>query len=70
MWVRVPGAARDFSPRVNLQCRLSYVVHTAPVCNCMTLTYICVQVKNSLTLAAIPLFGHMKIPWTYIYIGP
>ena len=41
MWVRVPGAARDFSLRVNLQCRLSYGVHTAPVCNCMTLTYVC-----------------------------
>ena len=33
--VRVPGAARDFSPRVNFQCRLSYGVRTAPVCNGM-----------------------------------
>ena len=33
--VRVPGAARDFSPRVSFQCRLSYGVQTAPVCNRM-----------------------------------
>ena len=32
--VRFPGAARDFSPRVNFQCRLSYGVRT-PVRNCM-----------------------------------
>ena len=30
-----PVAARHFSPRVNFQCRLSYVVLTAPVCNRM-----------------------------------
>ena len=29
--VQVPGAARDFSPRVNFLCRLSYGVRT--VCN-------------------------------------
>ena len=28
--VRVPGAARDCSPRVSFQCRLSYGVCTAP----------------------------------------
>ena len=28
--VRFPGAARDFSPRVNFQCRLSYGVRTPP----------------------------------------
>ena len=28
--VRFPGAARDFSPRVNFQCRLSYGVRTVP----------------------------------------
>ena len=26
--IRFPGAERDFSPRVNFQCRLSYGVHT------------------------------------------
>ena len=33
--VRFPSAARDFSPRVNFQCRLSYSVHTAPMHDCM-----------------------------------
>ena len=31
--VRVPDAARDFPSRTNFQCRLSYGVRTAPVCN-------------------------------------
>ena len=35
MQVRVPGVARDFSPRVSFQCRLSHGVCTAPVCNRM-----------------------------------
>ena len=30
MQVRFPRAARDFSPRVNFQCRLSYGVRTSP----------------------------------------
>ena len=33
--VRVPGAARDFSLGVNFQCRFSYGVCSAPVCNRM-----------------------------------
>ena len=33
--VRVPGAARDFSPRVSFQCRLFYGVRTDSVCNRM-----------------------------------
>ena len=33
--VQVPGAARDFSPRVSFQCRLSYGVHAAPLYNHM-----------------------------------
>ena len=35
MRVQVPCVARDFSPRVNFPCRLSYGVHAAPICNCM-----------------------------------
>ena len=31
--VRFPGAARDFSPIVNFQCRLSYVCPYTPVWN-------------------------------------
>ena len=33
--VRVPDASRDFSPRVNFQCRLSYGGCTALVCSRM-----------------------------------
>ena len=33
--VRFPGAARDFSLRVNFRCRLSYGVRDTPVCNQM-----------------------------------
>ena len=42
--VRVPGAARDFSPRVNFRCRLSYGVRTAPVC-CRMHQHLCAR-KN------------------------
>ena len=42
--VRVPGAARDFSPRVNFQCRLSYGVRTPP--GAIACVYICVHVKD------------------------
>ena len=31
--VRIPGAARDFSPRVICQRRLSYGVRATPLCN-------------------------------------
>ena len=33
--VRFLGAARDFSPRVNFQCRLSYGARTPPCAICM-----------------------------------
>ena len=41
---RFPGAARDFSPRVNFQCRLSYSVCTPPcVIACI---YTCAHIKD------------------------
>ena len=57
--VRVPGAARDFSPRVNFQCRLSYGVRTAPGCNHIH-QHLCAR-QNPWTLAATLLFQHAKI---------
>ena len=42
MWFQVPGTARDFYAGVNFQCRLSYGVGTAPVCNRM-LQHLCAQ---------------------------
>ena len=67
MWDQVPSAARDFSPRVNSQCRLSYRVCTAP----------CVQMHvppsartlKIQTLAATPSCGHTKTLHTQIGMG-
>ena len=42
--VRFPGAARDFSPRVNFQCRLCYGVCTPPCAT--TCINICARVKD------------------------
>ena len=44
MQVRVPSVTRDFSPRVNFQCRLSYSVRTVPVAIACIST--CVHAKN------------------------
>ena len=38
--VRFPGAARDFSPRVNFQCRLSFGVRTHPRVQSYALTFV------------------------------
>ena len=51
--VRFPGAARDFSPRVNFQSRLSYGVRTPPCA--IACIYICVRVKNPV--------DHVKVRW-------
>ena len=42
--VRFPGAATDFSPKVNFQCRLSYSVRTPPCA--ISWIYICAHVKD------------------------
>ena len=42
--VRFPGAAKDFSPRVNFQCRLSFSVRTPP-CTIACIN-ICAHVKD------------------------
>ena len=57
--VRVPGAARDFSPRIHLQYRLSHGVRTALVYTRMH-QHVCVRSKSQ-TLASVPLFGHTDI---------
>ena len=67
MRVRVPAAARDFSPRVDFQCRLSYGVRTAPVCSHMH-QHLCARQKFQ-CLATMPLFGHPKILQALIGVG-
>ena len=42
--VRFPGSARDFSPRVNFQCRLFHGVYTPP--SAIACIYICAYVKD------------------------
>ena len=51
--VRLPGAARDCSPRVNSQCRLSYGVRTPPCA--IASIYICAHVKDPVV--------HVRIRW-------
>ena len=51
--VRFPRAARDFSPKVNFQCRLSYDVRT-PSC-AIARIYICAHVKDPV--------DHVRVRW-------
>ena len=44
--VRVPGEARDFSPRINFQCKLSYGIFTAPMCSRMY-QHLCARTKTT-----------------------
>ena len=48
-----PGVARDFSPRVNFQCRLSYSV-CAPPC-AIACFNICARVKDPVV--------HVRVQW-------
>ena len=67
MPVRVPAAARDFSPRVNFQCRLSYGVRKV-LC-----AIACINILHTVKIPSsgshIPLFGHTKILHTLIGMG-
>ena len=51
--VRFPAAARDFCPRVNFQCRLSYRVRTPPCA--IACINICVHVKDPVV--------HVRVWW-------
>ena len=50
-----PGAARDFSPRVNFRVSLSYGVCTAPACSALT----------SVHMLKIPSLGSHTFAWTH-----
>ena len=52
--VRFPGAARDFSPRVEFQCRLSYGVRTPPCA--IACINICAHVKDHVV--------HVRVRWS------
>ena len=51
--VQFPGAARDFSPRVNFQCRLSYGVRT-PLC-----TIVCINIFAHVKDPVV----HVRVRW-------
>ena len=51
--VRFSSAARDFSPRINFQCRLSYGVRTPPCA--IACIYICAHVKDPVV--------HVRVRW-------
>ena len=53
MQVWFPGAVRDFSSRVNFQCRLSYGVRTPP--SAITCIYSCALVKDPVV--------HVRVWW-------
>ena len=52
--VRFPGAARDFLPRVNFHCRLSFGVRT-PLCAIACIINICAHVKDPVV--------HVRVRW-------
>ena len=61
MQFRFPGAARDFSPRVNFQCRLSYGVRTLPCA--IACIYICAHVKDPVVRVSLRwIMGILKHP--------
>ena len=49
--VGFPGAARDFSPRINFQCRLSYGVRTSPCA--IACINICAHVKDAVVYVRV-----------------
>ena len=51
--VRFPGTARNFSPRVNFPCRLSYGVRTPT--SAIACVYICAHVKDPVV--------HVRVRW-------
>ena len=69
MQVRVPSAARLFSPQVSFQCRLSYSVCLySPRMQLHASTSVC-MLKLPNTGSHITLFGHAKILHTLVGMG-
>ena len=66
--VRFPGAARNFSPRLNFQCRLSYVCPYTPVCNRMHL-HLCARLRSCSSCQSAVNYGHTKTPSMHPRLG-
>ena len=66
--VRFPGMARDFSSRVNFQCRLSYGVRTLP--SAIACINISAHVKDPVVHVRVRLdFGNTKTPSMHSRLG-
>ena len=66
--VRFPGAAGDFSPRVNFQCRLSYAVRTPPCA--ITCINICAHVRDPVVHVRVRgIIERIKTPSMYRRLG-
>ena len=66
MQVRIFGAARDFSLSIHFQCRLLQCLYSPRVQSHASAS---VRTLKFQTLAAIPFFGHTKIPHTLTGMG-
>ena len=72
MQVRFPSGARDFPPRVNFQCRLSFSVHTSLCANTCINIYVHIKdpvvlVEETSTLSKICLASRSRVSAT---LGP
>ena len=65
--VRFPGAARDFSPTVNIQCRLLRCPYT-PVCN-RTHQHLCACEKSCSLCQSSVNYGNTKTPRMHRGLG-
>ena len=66
--VRLPGMARDFPPRVNFQCRLSYGVRTPLVCNRMHL-FLCAGSRSRSPCQSLVDYGNTETTSMHCRLG-
>ena len=66
--VRFPGVARDLSPRVNFQCKLSYVRSYTPVCNRIHL-HLCARERSRSPCQSSADYGNTKTPSMHRRLG-
>ena len=66
--VRFPGAARDFSPIINFQCRTSYGVHTPPRVQLYAFTPVCTLMTRGPCQSSVD-YGNTKTPSMHRRLG-
>ena len=68
MWVRVPGAARDFPPRESTSSADSLTVSVQTLCANAMHQHLCAHSKSQ-TAVPLLLFGHTKILHSLVGMG-